>query len=38
MKIIKLFEEFGIDRLAYTIVDLSDDRPADYNVTNHFSE
>jgi MscS family membrane protein len=38
MKILKSFEELGIDRLAYTIVDLSDDRPAEYNVSNHFSK
>ncbi len=30
MKVLKLFEENGIDKLAYTIVDLSDDRPRDF--------
>lgn len=30
LKILKLFENEGIDKLAYTIVDLSDDRPYDF--------
>ncbi len=34
LKILKLFEAENIDRLAYTIVDLSDDRPRDFQV-NH---
>ena len=33
LKILKLFEQEGIDRLAYTIVDLSDDRPHDFYAT-----
>ncbi len=33
LKILKLFEQEGIDRLAYTIVDLSDDRPDDFTVS-----
>ena len=32
LKILKLFEREGIDRLSYTIVDMSDDRPAEYKV------
>jgi len=32
LKILKLFEDEGIDKLAYTIVDLSDDRPDDFKV------
>ena len=31
IKILKLFEKFGMDRLAYTIVDLSEDRPRDFS-------
>jgi len=36
LKLLRLFEELGIDKLAYTIVDLSDDRPVDFseNVEN----
>jgi len=30
IKILKLFEKEGVDKLAYTIVDLSDDRPGEY--------
>lgn len=30
LQILALFESLGIDRLAYTIVDLSDDRPGEY--------
>ena len=30
LKILQLFEDEGIDKLAYTIVDLSDDRPGDF--------
>ncbi len=33
IKILKLFENEGIERLAYTIVDLSEDRPHDFEVT-----
>lgn len=33
LKVLKLFEEKNIDKLAYTIVDLSDDRPAEYRLT-----
>jgi small-conductance mechanosensitive channel len=33
LDIIKLFEDSGIERLAYTIVDLSDDRPHDFEVS-----
>ena len=32
LQILKLFEKEGIDKLAYTIVDLSDDRPRDFSV------
>lgn len=32
LKILKLFESEGIDKLAYTIVDLSDDRPRDFEI------
>ena len=32
LKLLRLFEELGVDKLAYTIVDLSDDRPRDYSV------
>jgi MscS family membrane protein len=32
LKILQLFEAHHIDKLAYTIVDLSDDRPRDYSV------
>ncbi len=32
LKILKLFEDSGIERLAYSIVDLSDDRPHDFQV------
>lgn len=32
LKILKLFEENKVDKLAYTIVDLSDDRPRDFSV------
>jgi len=32
LDILKLFENEGIDRLAYTIVDLSDDRPRDFSI------
>jgi len=32
LKILSLFEQEGIDRLAYTIVDLSDDRPDNFSV------
>jgi len=32
LKILKLFEQEGIERLAYTIVDLSDDRPGDFEI------
>ena len=34
LKLLKLFEQEGIDKLAYTIVDLSDDRPANFNMSN----
>lgn len=34
LKILKLFEENKVDRLAYTIVDLSDDRPRDFSVND----
>lgn len=39
LALLKLFEKHGIDRLAYTIVDLSDDRPHNYtlNVDNRSS-
>jgi len=30
LKVLRLFEEHGVDKLAYTIVDLSDDRPAEF--------
>ena len=30
LKVLKLLEQQGVDKLAYTIVDLSDDRPRDY--------
>jgi len=33
LKILKLFEQEGIDKLAYTIVDLSDDRPKDFQIS-----
>jgi MscS family membrane protein len=33
LDIVKLFEDSGIERLAYTIVDLSDDRPHDFEVS-----
>jgi len=33
LDIIKLFKDSGIERLAYTIVDLSDDRPHDFEVS-----
>jgi len=33
LNIIKLFKDSGIERLAYTIVDLSDDRPHDFEVS-----
>jgi MscS family membrane protein len=33
IKILKRFEELGIDHLSYTIVDLSEDRPGDYLLT-----
>jgi len=33
IKILKLFEQHHIDKLAYTIVDLSDDRPRDFSVS-----
>ncbi len=33
LKILKLFETEGIDKLAYTIIDMSDDRPKDYEMT-----
>ncbi len=33
LNIVKLFEDSGIERLAYTIVDLSDDRPHDFEVS-----
>ena len=32
LKLLALFEQEGIDKLAYTIVDLSDDRPRDFKV------
>ena len=32
LKLLALFEREGIDKLAYTIVDLSDDRPQDFKV------
>ena len=32
LSILKLFEDEQIDKLAYTIVDLSDDRPRDFSV------
>lgn len=32
LKILQLLEARGVDRLSYTIVDLSDDRPNDYSV------
>ena len=34
IKILKLFEKHSIDRLAYTIIDMSEDRPTDYSFTN----
>ncbi len=30
LSVLRLFEQHGVDRLAYTIVDLSDDRPAEF--------
>ena len=33
LAIIKMFEDSGVERLAYTIVDLSDDRPRDFEVS-----
>lgn len=33
LKILRLFEKEGVDKLAYTIVDMSDDRPGEYKVT-----
>ncbi len=33
IKILKLFEQHHIDRLAYNIVDLSDDRPRDFSMS-----
>jgi MscS family membrane protein len=33
LKVLKLFEENGADKLAYTIVDLSDDRPDNYRLS-----
>lgn len=38
IKILQLFEELGVDRLAYTIVDMSEDRPGDYSFTNLTEE
>jgi len=34
LKVLQLFEHNKIDDLAYTIVDMSDDRPADYHVSS----
>jgi len=33
VKILKLLESNGVDKLAYTIVDLSEDRPRDYSIS-----
>lgn len=33
LEILRLFESAGIERLAYTIVDLSDDRPHDFAIS-----
>jgi MscS family membrane protein len=33
LDILKMFEDSGVERLAYTIVDLSDDRPHDFEVS-----
>ena len=38
IKILKLFEELDVNRLAYTIVDLSEDRPGDYSFTKQAKE
>lgn len=32
IQVLKLFEQHSIDKLAYTIVNLSDDRPGDYTL------
>ena len=36
LKLLKLFEKEGVDRLAYSIVDLSDDRPGDFVIEKGF--
>ncbi len=33
LKVLKLFEGHHVDKLAYTIVDMSDDRPGEYRLT-----
>ena len=33
LKVLKLFEQQGVEKLAFTIVDLSDDRPAEYRLS-----
>jgi len=38
IKVLQLFEELGVDRLAYTIVDLSEDRPTDFSYSNQGVE
>ena len=38
LKILALFEQNGIDKLAYTIIDMSDDRPVDYQKDVHQIE
>jgi len=38
IKVLKLFEELGIDKLAYTIVDMSEDRPSDFSYSNRSEE
>ncbi|MBN1348504.1 mechanosensitive ion channel [candidate division KSB1 bacterium] len=38
LKLLKLFEQEGVDRLSYTIVDLSDDRPRDFELRNSDSK